>query len=406
MSFFGVTVHTIEEIYPHSNADKLELGKVSGLNFQFVMGKDNYKIGDKVLYFPIDSLIPTTLAEKMGLVGFNPDKETHRIKTVKLRGEISQGFVCPPMSDYIDSEIFERGNTEEITEHLGVVKFEPEEKICQDGILRDLPSGLGVYDIDGAERNMSIINSLMDDTVQITEKIEGSNFSVAAYPNGNITVNSRNNTIEEIKSFTLPKTKESMSKNMVGVLYNMGIIERPSRENPEAGLFGKKIAEQFTERLTLDLTPKKNIFWKVARRDRVIELAKSLVEDLGVPVVVYGELIGPGIQGNYYGLKEAEVHLFDVKIADDESATSWHWMDVLEFDSVISSFYGDDTLMVPILWMGTLRGFLDGSDVVTKSSGSSKYCSKLREGIVIKKFGNERVIIKQRDPIYLAKSGN
>ena len=29
MSFFGVTVNSIEEIYPHSNADKLELGKVS-----------------------------------------------------------------------------------------------------------------------------------------------------------------------------------------------------------------------------------------------------------------------------------------------------------------------------------------------------------------------------------------
>jgi len=39
MSFFGVTVNTIEEIYPHSNADKLELGKVSDLNFQFVDSK-------------------------------------------------------------------------------------------------------------------------------------------------------------------------------------------------------------------------------------------------------------------------------------------------------------------------------------------------------------------------------
>ena len=406
MSFFGVTVHTIEEIYPHSNADKLELGKVSDLNFQFVMGKDVYKVGDKVLYFPIDSLIPTSLAEKMGLIGFDPKKENHRIKTVKLRGEISQGFVCPPHEEYIDLKVFNRGDTEEITKTLGVIKYEPEEKICQSGILRELPTGLGVYDIEGAERNMDVIESLMDEDVQITEKLEGSNFSVSSYVDGRVTVNSRNNTIEELKSLKLPKTIESIAKNMVSILYNMGVIERPSRENPDAALKGKELAEKFSEKMKSDLTPKKNTFWENARELRVIELAKNITKEYGVPIVIYGELIGAGVQGNHYQLNNTTVRLFDIKIANDESATSWHWMPVEVFVTVINDFYGDTANMVPILFEGKLSEWIGKSNVVTLSSGKSKLNDKkLREGIVIKKLGEKRVIIKQRDPIYLSKTG-
>jgi len=406
MSFFGVTKNTIEKIYPHPNADKLELGKVSGLNFQFVMGIGSYKVGDEVLYFPIDSLIPTPLAEKMGLIGFNPDNEYHRIKTVTLRGEISQGFVCPPKSDYIDNEIFALGDSEEITKHLGVIKFEPEEKICQDGILKDLPSGLGVYDIDGAERNMGVFELLMDKNVQITEKLEGSNFSVASYANGKITVNSRNNTIEEIKSFRLPKTPEAIAKNMVSILYNMEVIDRPSKDNQDAVAFGNHIANAMTEKLKQDLTPKKNVFWEVARRESVIELAKRLSNELGKSVVVYGELIGPGIQSNYYGLKDCTVKLFDVKIADDESNTSWHWMPAEDFMKKINEFYGDKVHTVPVLFIGKFKDWIGDSNIVTLSSGLSKLSKKLREGVVIKMLGEERVIIKQRDPIYLSKTGN
>lgn len=407
MSFFGVTVHTIEEIYPHSNADKLELGKVSGLNFQFVMAKDNYAVGDKVLYFPIDSLIPTVLAEKMGLVGFNPKQETHRIKTVTLRGEISQGFVCPPREEYINLTIFNRGDTEEITKHLGVIKYEPEEKICQDGILRELPTGLGAYDINGAERNMDIINSLMNKPVQITEKLEGSNFSVCSYVGGRITVNTRNNTIEEITNIKIPRTPESMAKGIVSILYNMDIIDKPSRDNPTAGEFGKLLAEKFTEKIVKDLTPKKNIYWEVARREKIIEFAKYLTEVYNLPIVVYGELIGPSIQKNYYNLKEVTVRIFDIKIGMDESATCWTWLSDFDIMTEVMRFFGNNDILVPVLFIGILSDFLNDTDIVTASTGKSVLNDKkLREGIVIKADTSKRTIIKQRDPIYLAKSGN
>lgn len=406
MSFFGVTVNTIEEIYPHSNADKLELGKVSDLNFQFVVGTDNFKVGDKVLYFPIDSLIPTSLAEKMGLMGFDPKKEYHRIRTVKLRGEISQGFVCPPRKEYIDLEIFNRGDTEEITKTLGVIKYEPEEKVCETGILKEFPDGIGIYDIDGAERNMDVIESLMDEYVQITEKVEGSNFSVTSYVGGRITVNSRSNTIEELTSLRLPRTIETLAKNMVSILYNMEVIERPSRENPDAVLKGKEIAVKFAEKLKSDFTPLKNTSWENARNLRVIELAKNLTEEYGAPIMIYGELMGAGVQGNHYQFKTTTVKLFDIKIANDESATSWHWMPAEVFVKTINDFYGHTDNMVPILFEGKLSDWIGESDVVTLSSGKSKLNDKkLREGIVIKKLGEQRKIIKQRDPIYLSKTG-
>jgi hypothetical protein len=39
------------------------------LPFEFVIKKGQFKKGDTVLYFPIDSLIPQWVLEKLGLVG-------------------------------------------------------------------------------------------------------------------------------------------------------------------------------------------------------------------------------------------------------------------------------------------------------------------------------------------------
>ena len=94
MSNFAVTIEKIEEIAPHENADRLELGRVAGMTFQFVVQKDTYKPGDEVIYFPLDSLIPEPLQEDLGVAGY---LSKGRVRTVELRGMISPGLVCPLM---------------------------------------------------------------------------------------------------------------------------------------------------------------------------------------------------------------------------------------------------------------------------------------------------------------------
>lgn len=69
MSKFAVTIESISKIYPHPNADRLELAQIDGMAYQFIIGKGQFHEGDLVVYFPIDSLLPPTVVSYMGLEG-------------------------------------------------------------------------------------------------------------------------------------------------------------------------------------------------------------------------------------------------------------------------------------------------------------------------------------------------
>lgn len=90
------TVETISAIRNHENADALELAMVRG--WQVVVRRGEFQPGDKVIYLEIDSWVPTEIAPFLskgqeprvyeGVMG-------ERLRTVKLRQEISQGLILP-----------------------------------------------------------------------------------------------------------------------------------------------------------------------------------------------------------------------------------------------------------------------------------------------------------------------
>lgn len=353
MSFFGVTREKISKSIPHPNADRLSLCELEGLAFQFVTGLNEFNVGDEVLYFPVDSLLPLPLQEKMGLVGRLSGKEKNRIKTVRLRGEISQGIVGP-LSLLNDKQ--DLTSPEDITEYLDVKKYEPPITPSKHGNLVGLPMGLSVYDIEGADRFVNVAERMMPMKVCITEKVEGSNFAVAYSVNNNkIYVLQRHHAIEPIDGHV-------------------------------------------------------HDYWKIAEEQRIIELVHLLSQNNTMNVVVYGEFVGPGYQGNYYNLKNHKVFLFDIKINDK-------WLDVDNFLNKIGNFYKDYNICVPcvpfISYNVILSEWLDGKTIQQISNGQSLLCDKPREGIVIKPMDNlwdetlrSRLILKQRSPEYLSKTEN
>lgn len=354
MAFFGVTVERIGSVNPIPGADRIEVATLQGMDFQFVIAKGQFKPGDVCLYFPVDSLLPIPIQEKLGLVGKLAGKQRNRIKTVKLRGQISQGLVASP--SLIPPEMLAKASPEEITAFLGVEKYDPPELIAQDGRLLPLPDGLSIYDIEGADRFVEIAGLLMDRPVFITEKVEGSNFSVLVHPGGAPLVNQRSKTIVPIE----------------GV---------------------------------------EHTFWKIARRQKVIDFAQSLAARFGKPVAVYGEALGPGIQSNIYGLKEHQALLFDIRVGQA-------WLPAADFVSEVTAFYQKEGLPVPLVPLlsrdRTLRQWLaeQGRPLKEASNGTSLLAATAREGIVIRPMVEEsvpefgRLIIKQRSPEYLARSEN
>lgn len=79
----------VEAITP-MNADRLECAHIGG--WHCVVGKGEFKVGDPAVYFEIDSQLPDV--EPFSSMEFLKSK-SFKIKSQKIRGEISQGLLMP-----------------------------------------------------------------------------------------------------------------------------------------------------------------------------------------------------------------------------------------------------------------------------------------------------------------------
>lgn len=363
MAFFALTLEVIKTSEKHPNADKLSICTLEGLPFTFVTGLNQFQVGEQVLYVPIDAIVPDSLAEKLGVLKKLSGKNKDRVKTCTIRGAVSQGIVGK--FSILEPFLIEKWGTDwatkcielkptEITEWLGVTKYEPPVIPDKSGNLKSLPCGLSVYDIEGCERYHVSLQKLMDQKVWILEKLEGSNGSVTYDPStDSCFVNQRRFTIEEIDGH-------------------------------------------------------EHAWWSVARKQHFIDFAHFLGNATKETVTVYFEVCGPAIQGNIYKLSEVKGFIFDVKVGNS-------FMDKGKMFSVLQGYFGEGQFAhAPILSSGvTLREWLGSKTVVEASNGESKLYKTLREGIVITPEVEQldevlggRLILKQRDPIYLSGTDN
>lgn len=246
------TIRVIDDIRPIEGADKIELVTVGGWNI--VVAKDvGHKLGDHVVYCEIDSFLPIkeefeflrkTSYKKMG------DQEGFRLKTIKLRGQVSQGLILP-MSVFGDFG-WTAYEGLDVTQRLGIVKYEPPIPAELSGKVKGgFPSFLRKTD---EERVQNLVKEYGEYRLTsahqfyMTEKLDGS--SATFYMNqGEFGVCSR----------------------------NLELLETEG-----------------------------NTFWKVARE---LDLENKL-KDKG-NICLQGELIGEGIQGNPYKIKGQTVYFFN-----------------------------------------------------------------------------------------------
>ena len=250
------SVRVIKSIQPIPNADKIELVTVDGWNV--VVAKDvGHKVGDMVIYCEIDSFLPIreefeflrkSSYKKMG------DQEGFRLRTVKLRGQVSQGLILPisilnPPDTNIYVTPFEGLD---VTEMLDIVKYEPPIPAELAGKVKgNFPSFIPKTD---EERIQNLTKEYEEWKIQskhqfyVTEKLDGSSATFYV-KDGEFGVCSR----------------------------NLELLETEG-----------------------------NTFWKVARE---LDLENKM-KSLGKNISIQGELIGEGIQGNPYKLKGQTIRFF------------------------------------------------------------------------------------------------
>lgn len=102
------TIQKIIDIQPIGGADKIEVATVLG--WKVVVKKDEYKIEDLCTYVGIDTVMP----EKPEYEFLAKNK--YRIRTIKLRQQLSQGLIIPAIKGYKEGD--------DVTDVIGVKKYE------------------------------------------------------------------------------------------------------------------------------------------------------------------------------------------------------------------------------------------------------------------------------------------
>lgn len=247
------TIRRIDELNPIEGADAIECAVIGG--WKVVAQKGLYVVGDLAVYCEIDSWIPTEVAPFLSK-GKEPREfegvKGERLKTIKLRGQLSQGLLLPinEVCGNIDSVWFEGLD---VSFPLGIIKWERPMNAQLAGMARgNFPSMIPKTDQERVQNLKTEIAGAASMMFEVTEKLEGSSMTCYLI-DGEFGVCSRNLDLKETEG---------------------------------------------------------NSFWAVAREEVIETKMRNIDEHWSF--AIQGELIGPGIQGNIYKLSKPEFRVFDV----------------------------------------------------------------------------------------------
>lgn len=313
----------IDELNPIEGADAIECAVVGG--WKVVAQKGLYKVGDLAVYFEIDSWIPHELAPFLSK-GKEPREfegvKGERLKTIKLRGQLSQGLLMPleEACKNIESELFEGLD---VTVPLGIQKWEKPINAQLAGVCKgNFPSLIPKTDQERVQNLKKELANAIEAGAkyEVTEKLEGS----------------------------------SMTCYLIDGVF--GVCSR--------NMDLKETAE--------------NAFWKTARAAGVEEKMRA---EFGLAdFAVQGELIGPGVQGNIYKLTDTQFHVFDIY-----DIRRGQYVDPATRRAMVASMGLTHVPVVAFQAALTdTLGITDIDGVLRVAEGKSQLADTEREGIVFK----------------------
>lgn len=276
------SVQSVKAIRPIEGADRIEVVQI--LNWDCVARKGEFNVGDRVIYFEIDSLLPDIPAfEFLKGSSWSQKLNKYKIKTHKMRGQISQGLVVPinlltDLETQINGEVEKRPHLdgEDLTELLKIEKYEPP---VSNGSLGELIHHEWYIPKTDEER----VQVCADNVLPVYMNAQ----DIGAY---------------------------YISIKLDGASCTAGLFE-------DAFLIGGRNQWYKDE----------NMYTSTVKKYCDLEAKlKELQEDTGKYVAFQGELCGPGIQSNKLGLSEKEWYVFNVFESETGEMDSYTKCDLLK----------------------------------------------------------------------------
>ena len=276
------SIQSIVSISSIDGADKIL--KATVLGWELVIAKaDNFKVGDKVVYLEVDSIVPDKPEFE-----FLRDRK-FRIKTIKLKGQVSQG-ICFPLS------ILPKGNYKEgddVTNLIGVRKHDPQAEferkesdrlaaIDKNRLTKffkrfawyrrlffkpkrtPFPAFIKKTDEDRIQLFPDYYERWGDLTFDVTEKLDGQSATYFMIPNKKI----------------FPWDKK----------WKFGVCSRNFQL----------------------LKPDSSSYWTLAKELEIERKMTVWCDDHNSGLIIQGEAVGVGIQGNKYKFDKVELYVFNI----------------------------------------------------------------------------------------------
>lgn len=119
------SIQIVSKIEKHENADALEIATILG--WKIVIRPGEVKVNEKVVYCEIDSNLPNAdwlpdAIKKHFEGGECGEEKRYRLKTAKIRGQVSQGLVIP-IQDSMGFTCDDVEIGDDVTDKLGIEKY-------------------------------------------------------------------------------------------------------------------------------------------------------------------------------------------------------------------------------------------------------------------------------------------
>lgn len=252
-----ITLRVVADIFPIPGADMIECAVVDG--WTCVVKKNEFKIGDIGIYAEIDSILPVRpefeFLRKSSYKKFADGSEGFRLKSVRLRKQLSQGLLLP-LSGGLQCGLLDA----DLTEAFNVTKYEPTIPAVLSG---DARGGFPIHLVAKTDQercqNLSRELSVHAEQGTIfypTIKLDGSSMTCYIDP-----------------------------------------------DDQHFGVCSRNLELKDTEG---------NTFWTVAKNQRIEQVLRNWHQATGNYLALQMELMGPGIQKNREGFVDHRAYLFNV----------------------------------------------------------------------------------------------
>ena len=362
MSTHRVEIVEIASIDIHPNADRLSIARIGG--WQVVVGKGSFEPKEWALYVPVDSVLPNSLEERLFPPGSKITLKKGRIRSIKIRGQMSQGMLIS--LDDVEGELAATWDGKhplpkytlglDLAERLKITKYEPPEpdfagptapKGKKASKSQINPNFKKYTDIENIKWYTNVFKD--GEMVYISEKLHGTSARYGYVP-------------RHYEGFLAPLRQAIMDR-----LAKWGLVKS------HQFIFGSRNVQLHTG--TNKSWYAEDVYSKILKQE-------NIQERLQPGECVYGEIVGHNIQKNYsYGCKEGEhkFYVYDVMV-------NGKYLDYPAFARWCSNRGFEP---VPKLYVGPWSTEVH---MQHRDGDSTIGGQKIREGVVIKSVVDEESI--------------